>query len=206
VKTALRVVVATDESISSGEILALSERAGLTVVGEGPTMEGVVDLARSRSADLVLIVGAPELARRAAMLPSDFPALVLMPDERKAPDYSDTAAYGLVSCETSPAWIASAAALAVARARDLSAAERRASMLADQLEARKLVERAKGVIMKRLGLSEDDAYRRLQKASQDENRKLREIAESVLRAEKVFGLSTLKEPAKEPAPSVGDRA
>jgi response regulator NasT len=79
--------------------------------------------------------------------------------------------------------------------------------VAEQLEARKLVERAKGVIMKRLGLSEDEAYRRLQKASQDENRKLRDIAESVLRAEKVFGLSSLKDSTRETTDSsVRERA
>jgi hypothetical protein len=41
--------------------------------------------------------------------------------------------------------------------------------------------------MDRLGLSEHDAFRKLQKASQDENRKMRDIAESVIRAEKMFG-------------------
>ncbi|MFY9586548.1 MAG: ANTAR domain-containing protein, partial [Actinomycetota bacterium] len=59
--------------------------------------------------------------------------------------------------------------------------------LKDQLETRKLVERAKGVLMDRLGLSEQEAFRKLQKASQDENRKMREIADSVIRAEKMFG-------------------
>ena len=48
-------------------------------------------------------------------------------------------------------------------------------------------ERAKGVLMRRLGVSEDAAYRRMQKASQDENRKMKDIAESILSAERLYG-------------------
>jgi AmiR/NasT family two-component response regulator len=55
------------------------------------------------------------------------------------------------------------------------------------LETRKVVERAKGVLMRRLGVSEEAAYRKMQKASQDENRKMRDIAESILSAERLYG-------------------
>jgi response regulator NasT len=76
---------------------------------------------------------------------------------------------------------------AVARAADAARVRGDAAELKDQLETRKLVERAKGILMDRLGLSEQEAFRKLQKASQDENRKMREIADSVIRAEKMFG-------------------
>jgi len=76
---------------------------------------------------------------------------------------------------------------ALARANETAGARGEAANLRDQLETRKTVERAKGILMDRLGLSEQDAFRKLQKASQDENRKMRDIAESVIRAEKMFG-------------------
>src|SRR5205823_12481052 len=77
---------------------------------------------------------------------------------------------------------------AVTRAADLARARSEAAELREQLENRKLIERAKGILMERLGLSEHEAFRKLQRASQDENRKMRDIADSVVRAEKMFGV------------------
>jgi response regulator NasT len=50
------------------------------------------------------------------------------------------------------------------------------------LEARKTIERAKGILMKRLGLSEAEAFRRMQVQSQKESRKLVEIARAIVTA------------------------
>ena len=76
---------------------------------------------------------------------------------------------------------------AAARASDLRAARQDAENLRGLLETRKVVERAKGVLMRRLGVAEEVAYRRMQKASQDENRKMKDIAESILSAERLYG-------------------
>ena len=54
------------------------------------------------------------------------------------------------------------------------------------MEDRKLIERAKGVIMLRAGLDEQEAFRRLQQLSRDQNRKLIEIARSIMTAEAAF--------------------
>ena len=48
------------------------------------------------------------------------------------------------------------------------------------------VERAKGILMRRLDLTEEEAFRRLQRRSQDENRKLRDIAQAVITADEMF--------------------
>ena len=53
----------------------------------------------------------------------------------------------------------------------------------DALMTRKLVERAKGILMRRLGLSEEDAFRRMQRRSQGENKRLGEIAEAIITAD-----------------------
>jgi response regulator NasT len=58
--------------------------------------------------------------------------------------------------------------------------------LRQALETRKLVERAKGILMRRLALTEEDAFRRLQRRSQDENRKLRDVAQSIITADEMF--------------------
>jgi response regulator NasT len=61
-----------------------------------------------------------------------------------------------------------------------------AADLKQALEDRKVIERAKGIVMRRAGLDEGEAYRRLRKVASDGNRKLVEVARAVLRAEEVF--------------------
>lgn len=58
-------------------------------------------------------------------------------------------------------------------------------VIQEELETRKLVERAKGILMKQHGLSEDEAYRRIRKASMDSRKTMRQIAEAILLTEKI---------------------
>ena len=60
-------------------------------------------------------------------------------------------------------------------------------VIQEELEVRKLVERAKGVLMKRQGLSEDEAFKRMRKASMDSRKTMREIAEAILLTNKIGG-------------------
>ena len=52
-----------------------------------------------------------------------------------------------------------------------------------QLETRKLVERAKGILMRRLDLTEEEAFRRMQRRSQNENKKMNEIGNAIITAD-----------------------
>jgi signal transduction protein with GAF and PtsI domain len=58
-------------------------------------------------------------------------------------------------------------------------------VIQEELEVRKLVERAKGVLMKRHGLEEEEAFKRIRKASMDSRKTMREIAEAILLTEKM---------------------
>jgi signal transduction protein with GAF and PtsI domain len=60
-------------------------------------------------------------------------------------------------------------------------------VIQEELETRKLVERAKGVMMKRHGLGEEEAFKRIRKASMDSRKTMREIAEAILLTEKMGG-------------------
>ncbi|TMK77357.1 MAG: ANTAR domain-containing protein [Actinobacteria bacterium] len=112
---------------------------------------------------------------------------ILAPDAQSAKEFADCGAFVVLTPAVEPEVMAAIGTSAVARAGDLRAARQEAENLRGMLETRKVVERAKGVLMRRLGVSEDAAYRRMQKASQDENRKMREIAESILSAERLYG-------------------
>lgn len=73
--------------------------------------------------------------------------------------------------------------LAVARAGALRQARQEAADLKQMLEDRKIIERAKGILMRRTGCSEPEAYRILQRSSQDRSKKMVDIARAVLDAE-----------------------
>jgi response regulator NasT len=76
--------------------------------------------------------------------------------------------------------------LAVWRFEHIQMLRREAAELRQSLEERKIIERAKGVVMRRTGASEEEAFRRLRKLSSNQNRKLIDVARSVMAAEEVF--------------------
>jgi response regulator NasT len=80
-----------------------------------------------------------------------------------------------------------AIALAMRRFEQFQALRREAADLRQSLEDRKIIERAKGILMKRAGLDEDSAFRRLQKLSSDRNLKLVETARMILVTDEAFG-------------------
>jgi response regulator NasT len=79
-----------------------------------------------------------------------------------------------------------AIALAMQRFREFEALHRQADDLRQAIEDRKLIERAKGTLMARAGLSEPDAFRRLQTLSNEKNLKMVEIARMIVTAEEAF--------------------
>jgi two-component system, response regulator PdtaR len=85
-----------------------------------------------------------------------------------------------------PADLQTAIPLAVRRFAEFQALWKEAAELRQALAERKLVERAKGAVMKRLRVDEPEAFRRLQRMSRDQNRRLVDVAQSLLAAEEVF--------------------
>jgi response regulator NasT len=77
-------------------------------------------------------------------------------------------------------------ALAIRRFEQFEALRKEAADLRQALEDRKLIERAKGLLMKKVGLDEQEAFRRLQKLAMDSNRRMVEVAQMVLTAEEAF--------------------
>ena len=75
--------------------------------------------------------------------------------------------------------------LAVSRYREFETVRRENENLRRTIEARKLVERAKGLLMKREGLTEAEAFRRIQKASMDSRKSMAQVAEAILLADEV---------------------
>lgn len=79
-----------------------------------------------------------------------------------------------------------AIALAMRRFKEFQALHQQAADLRQALEDRKIIERAKGILMKRANLDEPDAFRRLQKLASDKNLKLVAIAQSIVTADEAM--------------------
>ena len=79
-----------------------------------------------------------------------------------------------------------AIAIAMSRFNEFRAIRQESDTLRQQLEDRKIIERAKGLLMKRAGIDEPEAFRRLQKLARDRNQKLVEIAQIIVTAEEAF--------------------
>jgi AmiR/NasT family two-component response regulator len=80
----------------------------------------------------------------------------------------------------------SALRLAVSRHAEFEAMRQEVGRLAEALETRKLVERAKGILMKRGGLSEAEAFLRIQRRARESGRKMAEVAKEVIAAEELM--------------------
>lgn len=80
-----------------------------------------------------------------------------------------------------------AIAIALRRFEQFQALRKEAADLRQALDDRKVIERAKGIIMKKTGLEEAEAFKRLQKLASDRNKKLVEVAQMILTAEEAFG-------------------
>jgi response regulator NasT len=77
--------------------------------------------------------------------------------------------------------------IALARFKEIERLRNQVVELEDSLEARKLVERAKGILMQRLGLGERDAYERLRQRARDKRTKMKDIAQAIIEAEELLG-------------------
>jgi response regulator NasT len=176
----LRVVVAGRQTTRLRDLL---ERAGARVVAEVESEDKALRLAAERNADAIVHDGIPDVP-----CGTELPTVVVGDDADLA-ESAALGAYAVIPAGANEAQLGSAVDVAYARWRDHTSALRESESLREQLESRKLVERAKGILMSRLRVSEDEAYKRLQRASQDENRKMRDIADSIIRTEKILGVA-----------------
>ena len=184
----MRVLIAEDEALIRMDLREMLVEEGHEVVGEARDGAEAIELARALVPDVVFMdINMPGV--------SGIEAATVLGDERIAPvvmvtafsqsGYAEqAAAAGAMAYVVKPfsrADIIPAMAVAVARFAEASALAEEVSDLNERLETRKVVERAKGILMAR-GLTEPDAFKRLQKVAMDKRKTLREIAEAVVLA------------------------
>ena len=191
--SSIRVLVAEDDENARSLLVDLLRELGHEVVAEAGTGEQAIVSARAARPDVVLldvhmpgrsgIEAAEAIAREV-----DEAAVVLLTGDSTLSlsdrDADATAAIAFLAKPASPRVIDSTVRLAARRARDLVKARRDASDARRDLENRKVIERAKGILMRRTGSSEQEAYRILQRTSQDRGEPMVDIARAVIESER----------------------
>jgi two-component system, response regulator PdtaR len=182
-------LIAEDETIIRLDLKGMLERAGFDVVGEARNGLEAVELATSRTPDLaVMDVKMPELdgidAARQILEHRQIPIVMLTAFSEAAlvGRAIDAGVFAYLVKPFRESDLIPAIETARARHAELSALRDEAASLRDALEARKIIERAKGLLMDRDGLTESEAFARLRSASQQTGKQLREVAEAVCAA------------------------
>ena len=182
----VRVLIAEDETIIRLDLRALLEANGYEVCGEARDGEEAVELARTLEPDVALMdVRMPRLdgveAARRILANRPLPIVMLTAfDQRELVAKAVGAGvFGYVVKPFREQDVIPAIRTAQARHRELCEQKRQATLLAEALEARKAIERAKGILMVKEGLTEEEAFDRLRRASQSSGRPMKVIADAV---------------------------
>jgi response regulator NasT len=183
----VRILVAEDETIIRLDLRDLLERSGFEVCAEAKDGEEAVALAREHEPDLAIMdVKMPgldgiEAARRIlAERPIPIVMLTAYGQDELVSRAVEAGVFGYLVKPFRESDVLPAIHTARARHDELSALREEAESLADALAARKVIERAKGLLMEKEGLSEQDAFARLRKASQVSGRPLKVVAEALI--------------------------
>jgi response regulator NasT len=183
----VRILIAEDETIIRLDLKELLERAGHEVCAEARDGIEAVELARAQEPDLaVLDVKMPRLdgidAARTILNERPIPIVMVTAygQEELVSRAIEAGVFGYLVKPFREQDLLPAIHTARARHEELSALREEAESLADALAARKAIERAKGLLMEKEGLNEQDAFARLRKASQISGKPLKVVAEALI--------------------------
>lgn len=184
--TQKRVVVAEDESLIRMDIVETLREYGYDVVGEASDGNMAVELATELKPDLMVMdIKMPNLdglsaAEKIAELRIPVVLLTAFSQQELVARAAEVGAMAFLVKPFTPQDLMPAIEIALSRHQQLLALESEVSDLAERLETRKLVERAKGVLSEKMKLTEPEAFRWIQKASMDRRLSMADVARTVL--------------------------
>lgn len=184
----MRVVIAEDEAIIRMDLKEMLEEEGHEVVGEARDGAEAIALVRDLRPDIVFMdITMPDVdgIEAATVIGAEGLAPVVMVTAFSQAGYVEGAtkagAMAYVVKPFSRSDILPAMQVAVSRYAEGAALAQEVADLTERLETRKVLDRAKGLLMER-GMSEPEAFKRLQRLAMDKRKSLREIAEAVILA------------------------
>lgn len=185
--SALRIVLAEDEALIRLDLKEMLEEEGHHVVGEAGDGEAAVRLAEQLRPDVVildvLMPGGDGLSAAERIAAGRISAVVMLTAFSQSDLVQRARQAGAMAYLVKPFQkkdLLPAIEIAVSRFAELLMLESEVADLQARLEARKLVERAKGVLQAEAGLSEAEAFRWIQRTAMDRRRTMRAVAEGVI--------------------------
>jgi response regulator NasT len=184
---AVRVVIAEDEAIVRLDLKETLEEEGYEVVGETGRGDEAIDLVNQLNPDLAILdikmpgkdglEAAREIAgpRKAAVL-----ILTAFSQRDLIEQARDAGALAYLVKPFQKSELLPAVEVALGRFKEMQALDDEVESLQEQLETRRLVDRAKGVLMDKHGLSESDSFGFIQKTAMNERRAMRSVADEVI--------------------------
>ena len=187
-KDGIRVVIADDEPITRMDLKELLADEGYQVVGEAADGFDAVEACKQTRPDLVLMdVKMPLLDGLSAArivyeegLADTVMMLTAYSERAFVEQAKDVGAAGYLVKPIDEKSLIPSIELAVARSRDMKKLRKDMQKVSERLENRSVIEKAKGQIMDREGMSEQDAYDYIRKLSQTKNLSMRRVAEIIL--------------------------
>lgn len=181
------VVVAEDESLIRLDVTETLRDHGFRVVGEAADGEKAVELVRELRPDLVVMdvkmplmdgISAAEIINKEQLAPVVL--LTAFSQRELVERASEAGALAYVVKPFGPSDLMPAIEIALSRYAQLTALSDEVADLAERLETRKVLDRAKGILNNTMGLTEPEAFRWIQKASMDRRLTMREVAQTVI--------------------------
>jgi response regulator NasT len=192
VKT-LKIVIAEDEGLVAAGLKSQVEALGHQVVGLARDGQEAVEMTERLSPDLLLMdVRMPRLdgiqaARRLReTLPTPIVFITAHSDLELATEAGKVGALGYLLKPVNGEQLRPAIQVAVSRFEEIAVLRRAVLDLKEDIEARKQVERAKGILMKRLRLDEGEAFSLLQRRSRNTRKPMAEVASHIIAADTFF--------------------
>ncbi|MCC7349899.1 MAG: response regulator [Phycisphaerales bacterium] len=190
----LRILIVEDDTLVGMGLRSQLERLGHEVVGQASTASEASGMFQSQNPDLVLLdirldgVDGIDLAK-SLMAVRRVPMIIISAyGEAELIDRASAAGvFGYLIKPVTLEGVKAQIDVAVRRFADQQKLIEENQSLTQTLEMRKLVEKAKGIFMKRLGLSEEDAHRRLQQESQRRRVGMGEIVRKIIESEEIMG-------------------
>ena len=184
---ATRVVIAEDEAIIRLDLRETLEEEGYEVVAETGRGDKAVDLVREHQPDLAILdikmpgmdgLEASRLISSAKICPV---VLLTAFSQREIVEQArDAGALAYIVKPFQKSDLVPAIEVALGRFREIQLLASEVGALEEQLETRKLIDRAKGVLIDKSGLSESDAYAFIQRSAMSERARMKDIAERIL--------------------------
>jgi len=184
------VIIADDESLIRMDLREMLTNLGYLVIGEVGDGRSAVNLARELRPDVVVMdIKMPDMdgidAAKALTEERISPVLLLTAysQQELIERAKDAGVVGYIVKPFRESDLAPAIEVAVARFAEFRALEKEVGDLKLALETRKLVDRAKGILMDSQGITEADAFRKIQKMSMNTRKPMKEVAEAIILAQ-----------------------